>query len=260
MQFRFTYKSYQDVRHNTVLYFLPVIYLLSFTFYFFILPISWRSELDKLISNMNDNNSFTFWFKGITNVLFFSIISYFLIEILKIHDHFYDRYIVKWRKYYDRDFILPKLCKPFLSATSSDRFFEEVERNKGKFMDELYYPFVGDDIDKISKNSRTRFYEVITIHWFTQMNEFSFILSFLIINIFAVIAQDARLFSILPGYLLMLFSLYILNWFWKNTNLLLVERATINQINEIHRNPVLLNELKERFSQICINYRIPYND
>ncbi len=242
------------------MYFLPVIYLLSFTFYFFILPLNWKIEIDGIITNLiAENRYWKFFLKGITNIVIFTIVSYLLIEVLKIHDHFYDRYIIRWRKYYDRDFILPRLCKPFLSNTSSDRFFEEANHNKSRFMQELYYPFVGDEIEKINKNLRTRFYEVITIYWFTQVNEFAFILSFIILNILAISTRDQGLLQNLPFYLLFLLILFIINWLWRKANHPKLENATIAQINDIHDNPALLKELEDRFKRICSRYNIPLN-
>jgi hypothetical protein len=261
MKIRFSYKTYQDVRHNTVLYFLPVIYLLSLSFYIFILPVTWKNEIDVLLNQLITNNpSLKFWIKGISIIIIFSIISYFLIEILKVHDHFYDRHIIRWRKYYDRDFILPRLCKPFMSNTNSDRLFEEINTHKSRFMKELYYIFVGDEIEKINKNTRIRFYEVITIYWFTQMNEFAFILAFLTINILAIFTKNSELLIKIPYYSLFLFVLLILNWFWKKSNNSKVENATIAQINEIHDNSELFNELEANFKKLCTNYNIPYND
>lgn len=260
MNFRFSYKTYQDVRHNTVLYFLPVIYILSFTFYYYILPTSYKIEIDKFIGNiLTENLIAKFWIKGISNILIFSIISFFLIEILKIHDLFYDRYIIRWRKYYDRDFILPRLCKPFLSSTNSDRFFEEANLHKGKFMQELYYYFVGDEAEKINKNTRIRFYEVITIYWFTQINELIFLITFLTINILAIYTQDTLLLKRLPFYILFLIFLTIINWLWKRANHPKVENATTSQINEIHSSQENMAELKNKFIEICDNYKIPFN-
>ncbi|MFA5228989.1 MAG: hypothetical protein WC446_04495 [Candidatus Paceibacterota bacterium] len=261
MKIRFIYKTYQDVRNNTFLYFLPVMYLLSLSFYLFIFPTSWKIEIDIFIGELiTDNPGLKFWIKGISIFIIYGCISYFLIEILKIHDHFYDRYIIRWRKYFDRDFILPRLCTPFLNASNTARFFEEINAHNSIFMEKLYYVFVGDEIEKIHINTRTRFYEVITIYWLTQMNEFAFILSFLIINILAIVKPDNELLITVPFFSLALLFLLFLNWLWKKSNNIKVENATIAQISEIHNNPDLLLELKTNFKQLCTNYNIPFDE
>jgi hypothetical protein len=65
-----------------------------------------------------------------------------LIFYFEMHDKIYDRYVIKWRHFYDLDFILPALTRPF-TCDMDARFYLVAEHNMYEFM-KPYYEFVGD--------------------------------------------------------------------------------------------------------------------
>ena len=59
---------------------------------------------------------------GGVGVALFTGLASVLIEIIKVHDAIYDKYVVRWRLRYDTDFILQRLLKPF--AVDLELFLE----------------------------------------------------------------------------------------------------------------------------------------
>src|SRR5690349_4194511 len=39
--------------------------------------------------------------------------SWVLVDVMKVHSHFYDRYFVKFKRRHDVEFLLPRLLSPF---------------------------------------------------------------------------------------------------------------------------------------------------
>ena len=109
------------------------------------------------------------------------VLGYFLVVFFEVHDMVYDRFIVKWRYYYDIDFILPRLTRPLANKLSST-FYIQAERNKYEFM-KPFYVFVGDGDGefRISANLRVRFYERILKYWITQISEILLLCSYVVI-------------------------------------------------------------------------------
>lgn len=105
------------------------------------------------------------------------VFAIFFFEILKIHDHFYDKLIIKWRERYDLTYIIPNLIIPIIGNLPSG-ILNLALTNRKKFMD-IFYDYVGDGKVGITDNTRVRFYEKITLYWITQINEI-FLLIFLI--------------------------------------------------------------------------------
>ncbi len=172
-------KQYQDVKANLGWYTTIVMVVVGFLFYTFILNSSHRQVADTFFGNFQ-----SFKIVGLGGIMVFGgFIGWLLVFVLEIHDKVYDRYFIRWRYYYDLDFILPFLTRPFTNNLSS-RFFSIAQDNKDDFM-KVYYHFVADyeHEHKIKENLIVRFYESVTKYWITQINEI--ILFFLLLMIFS---------------------------------------------------------------------------
>lgn len=258
MEIRFTYKTYQDVRRNLFFYSIPVLVLAGFLDFFFILPAGNREAISSLAKSLTDS---PVW-KGVLNtgcgLIIFILVAFLLTEILQVHDRWYDKYVVRWRERYDTDFILPRLIQPFSSGTNY-RFYEEAEQHAGRFLEDLYYPFVGDRDVKIPKNKLLRFYEVVTIYWLTQINEIVLISAAVLVLYFRFAGPaDLGYRTHLLDDSIAVCVLWILNrvWVWFSRNS--VRNATEDEIRAIHANLELKAELEQRLIRLCKDYSIPY--
>jgi hypothetical protein len=166
----FTYQTYQDVRKNLFRYSIPFLIVAGFFCYRYMLPASHQTAIYTLFASLSQNEMWKGIFGAGAGVVIFSVIAFLLTEVFQVHDQWYDKYFTKWRHSYAIDFILPRLVQPFGNKLNY-RFLEEAETRTRQFQEDLYYPFVGDQDMKIPKNKLTRFYEVITLYWLTQINE-----------------------------------------------------------------------------------------
>jgi hypothetical protein len=177
-------------------------------------------------------------------------------ELFQIHDHWYDKYIIKWRYSYDIDFILPKLIQPFANRLNY-RFYEVSETHD--LLPELYYPFVGDRDLKIPKNKLVRFYEVVTLYWLTQINEIVVLLvvSTIVLYRYQGPATLTYRTQLLDDFVVV-GCFFILNRVWAHSSKGKVRRATEEEIRAIHGDAVLLKDLECRLGRVCHDYSIPY--
>ena len=152
MSFKPTFKleCYQDVKTNLTWY--TSIITLIFFFLFGILFSDFHQNNTEKIEKVEG-------FFKLLEISWLFVISYFLIVLFEIHDKVYDRFIIRWRYYYDIDFILPRLTQPLANKLSSS-FYIQAQQNKYEFM-KPFYVFVGDGDGefRISSNLRVRFYE-----------------------------------------------------------------------------------------------------
>lgn len=252
---RFSYDSYQDVRHNLFLYSLPFLIAAGFYTYNVLLPPPWRASITGILTVVSEH---PLW-KGGSGLAVFIAIAYLLTEILQVHDQFYDRYLVRWRRRYATDFILPRLVQPFASLLNY-RFHEEAEQNLANFEERLFYPFVGDRnglLQKDHKNVIIRFYEVVTVYWLTQLNELillSVLLGSVAFHYFGP-GTAAYQMRLLEGVFL-LCLLLLLNRAWVRAAREKVRRATEEEILAIHNN--FKQELQKRLTTLCTDYALPY--
>jgi len=165
------------VKSNLQKYTAIILVFSGLAVYVFVLPESHRQFLETLSGRIP---SFPLIGLGIFGAVFW-LLGWILICGFEIHDKFYDRHVTKWRRYYDLDFILPALVRPFAQKLDK-RFFDEAGDHKYEFMKPFYH-FVGDVDPKIGKNFIVRFYESITKYWITQINEI--LLFFLLLLTFA---------------------------------------------------------------------------
>ncbi|MFH2107609.1 MAG: hypothetical protein ABII93_02970 [Chrysiogenia bacterium] len=253
----FSYDTYQDVRKNLNKYSIPILIISGFYCYFFIIPIQHKIFISSKLGELIKDPVWTGLLGTTFGLIIFTIFSVLLTEVFQVHDKFYDKYFIKWRKQYDIDIILYRLMQP-LSHAINYRFYEEAENHKDEFLERLFYPFVGDRDLKIPKNLLIRFYEVVTIYWLTQIIEFIIVFLTLISAIYFSLWSTDSLFCInLNKVLFTLILFFILNRVWKNCILKQVKIATIAEIRAIHDNPVLLSDLLKRLQNVCTDYKIP---
>lgn len=253
---KFTYDTYQDVRHNLFLYSIPFLVVAGFFTFFCVLPPEHQSTVVKVLDWISNSQ---LW-KGIAGaglgLVVFITLAFLMTELFQIHDQWYDKHIIKWRYRYDTDFILPKLIHPFANRTNY-RFYEVAETHD--FLPELYYPFVGDRDLKIPKNKLVRFYEVVTVYWLTQINEIVLVLLIAAIVLYryqgpATLAYRTQLLNdcVVVG------CCFILNRVWARSSKEKVRRATEEEIRAIHDDAALLKDLERRLGLVCHDYSIPY--
>jgi hypothetical protein len=253
---KFTYDTYQDVRHNLFLYSLPFLVVAGFFTFFCVLPSEHQSTVIRVLDLISNAQP---W-KGLAGaglgLVVFVALAFLMTELFQVHDQWYDKHVIKWRRRYDTDFILPKLIHPFASRTNY-RFYEVAETHD--FLPALYYPFVGDRDLKIPKNKLVRFYEVVTVYWLTQVNEIVLLLltgAIVFYRFRGPATLDYR--TQLLNDCVVVGCCFILNRAWVRSSQEKVRRATEEEIRAIHDDPALLKDLERRLGQACRDYAIPY--
>ena len=256
----FAYDTYQDVRKNLFFYSIPSLIGAGLFCWWRIIPPEHQRVISSWLSYLSHDD---FW-NGVAGtgagIILFSLVAYLLTEILQVHDQWWDKYIKKWRYYYAVDYILPRLVQPF-GCHLNYRFREEAEKHVRTFQEALYYPFVGDRDLKIPKNKLVRFYEVITLYWLTQINEFVICVLGLVVVFYAFKGPaDKEYWSLLLSDSGVLAVAFIVNRLFARGALGKVRRETEEEIRAIHEDKKLRDELKSRLRELCSNYHIPYID
>lgn len=98
MDIKFTYDTYQDVRHNLFLYSIPVLVIAGFFAYFRILPQSAQSRVAQVISSLASSPIWKGVLGGVSGIAFFAVLAFLLTEILQIHDQYYDKFVARSRQ------------------------------------------------------------------------------------------------------------------------------------------------------------------
>jgi hypothetical protein len=260
MNLSFKYDNYQDVRHNLFIYSVPFLLISGFFVYFRVLPPIHQQVIMTSIEHLTKNEIWKgVWGAGL-GVAIFSCIAFLLTEIIQIHDKYYDRYIIKWRRQYAIDFIIPALVQPFASALNY-RFYRIAETNIKDFQEQLYYPFVGDRDMKIPKNKVVRFYEDVTVYWLTQINEIILFSLFSLIFFYRITGpSDLEFYSrLLDDFIIVTIS-FLLNRLWVRSCLAKVRESTTEEIRAIHADKDLTADLQNRLVKLCADYSIPYRE
>lgn len=257
MKLSFKYEKYKDVRSNLSGYTALLLLLVSVVWYFVILIPSHQSNVNKIYSLVQANDVVTYGLKSFTMAGICALIAYLFIEVIKIHDDFYDRYITRWRKHYAVDYIIPVLVSP-LANHLLPRFYLDSVTHTGKYQEDLYYPFVGDGNQTFNRHKVIRFYECVTPYWMTIVNELV-----LIANLVFVIAYSL-FFDLSPNQIVKLFyvvitliGLFALNRIFIGRTLNSVKAATREEIFEIHSNH--LPELTNRLNALCTSLNLGWN-
>src|SRR5271166_1044297 len=97
MEIKFTYDTYQDVRHNLFLYSIPVLVIAGFFAYFRILPQPAQNRVTQVISILASSTVGKGVLGGISGIAFFAVLAFLMTEILQVHDQYYDKFVIKWR-------------------------------------------------------------------------------------------------------------------------------------------------------------------
>lgn len=256
----FKYDSYQDVRRNLFKYSIPVLIVAGFFWYLYILPPKHREIANILLKHLSEEQPWKGILGSVTGVTVFSCIAFILTEIFQIHDHWYDKYIIRWRYSYAVDFIIPRLVQPFASSLN-ERFYEEAEKHTAKFQEDLFYPFVGDRDSKIGKNKIVRFYEAVTLYWLTQINEIVIFILMLSVGFYRIYGpcDHSYISSLLNDFIILvicfLFNRLAVRWTRSQ-----VRQATAEEIRAIHADHTLTSDLDKRLRKLCADYNIPYNE
>lgn len=252
MEWAFKYETYQDVRRNLFWYSIIPLNISGFLVFYGIIPSAHQQIILSVIQSVTSQTIFHY----ITGLVAFTGLAYLLTEIIKIHDRWYDKYIIKWRFRYATDYILPRLIHPF-SCKINYRFHNIAEQNVGDFQERLYYPFVGDRDNKIGSNLLVRFYEEVTIYWLTQINEIMIVISLFIglwYSWLPITGQNYQTLLWRTNTILVIF--FILNRIWVSVSRENVRKATDEEIKAIHSQ--YMPELEGRIKKTCADYQIPY--
>jgi hypothetical protein len=168
--FKPKYDTYQDVKDNLAWWSTFLFLILEIILFALVLTPNHRHAILNI-----PIPGFAQWLNktGFLAALFIIalILAQVLVHIAGVHDKFYDRYFVQWRRRYDSHFIIPKLLKPYHSMLSPE-FEAAAQGDIYKSMRKLFYDFVQDRDCMIAKNLVVRFYEKITLYWLCQMVEF----------------------------------------------------------------------------------------
>lgn len=191
----------------------------------------------------------------VSMVAILGFVSWLLIFIFEMHDKIYDRYVIKWRYYYDLDFILPTLTRPF-ACDMDPQFFFTAQQHMYEFM-KPYYDFVGDGERKypITKNLLVRFYESVTKYWITQINEILLIGAFVLDWVYFFIYRSLQLpIDMVAVWSLTLPVLFFINRIaaahFRNS----VRRSTLDEIEDIQR--LYPEQLREAFRDLHSKFNL----
>jgi hypothetical protein len=252
-------KTYQDVKTTLRWYTFFASIPVAIFLYFFLVPISQRKQLEAIFSIASASP----FINSIGAAAFitgsFVFLSWFLVFIFEIHDKVYDRYFIRWRYFYDLDFILPTLTRPFGPALDP-RFFEAAGQYLYQFM-KPYYHFVadGEHEHKISENLILRFYEAVTKYWITQINEVLLIAALIIDFVYFWIYRHLNMdFEKVSLTLFIVVVCGIVNRAGAQLFLKSVRRATLDEIEDIHSHYVadLETELKKTHEKFNLKWRV----
>lgn len=242
-------KQYQDVKANLAWYTTLVLAIVGLACYFFIVPTGQQEALNTLFGRVE---SLKIIGPGILAVGF-AAIGWFLVFVVEIYDKVYDRRFTKWRFWYDIDFILPTLFRPFANKIDP-RFFDEAQKNLYQFM-KPYYHFVGDYDTKINKNLVVRFYEAVTKYWMTQINEVLIFFLFLLALVYSRLYPGAQT-GVLLDTCFLLVALFILNRYAAQRSRLTARLATSDEIEEIKLN--FKDELEDQLIRLSEKFNLRY--
>lgn len=251
---QFSYDTYQGVRHNLSLYTAVVISLSTLFVYFLVLPRPIADSIDSTLTLISSSP----WLKGVSSLAALSVIAFLLVEIIQIHDRWYDHYIICWRYRYDLDFIIPRLIHPFASHIDPN-FYQVADRHRSEFLSDLFYEFVTDRDTKIKKNTLVRFYEAITKYWMTQINELVLIVLLIVVFVFKFEGPHTLAYiEVLLNSTLILLCLFLLNRLCISATRERVRSATLAEVNEIVRDHRAA--LKSQLQALCQRHTISFRD
>ncbi|MFP4028473.1 MAG: hypothetical protein ACLFWL_11840 [Candidatus Brocadiia bacterium] len=161
------YETYQDVKDTLARWTVPVWFCVLASFWYVVLLPAHRNAVTQLPGMES-------WVRQVgpiaAMVVLSMLVAHLMTHILEVHDHVYDRFVIRWRYHYARDKIIPKLLSPY-KENLPEGFCAQAASSTRESLRRLFYPFAGDRDPQISQNLLVRFYERVTKYWFLQMNE-----------------------------------------------------------------------------------------
>jgi hypothetical protein len=246
-------KQYQDVKANLQWYTAIILGLIGLLFYLFVLPDGHRQIVNTILGQIPSSHIVG---SGIIMVLF-SFLGWLLIFGFEVHDKVYDRYLIRWRFYYDLDFILPTLARPFTHKLDG-RFFQLAQNNKYEFMKPFYH-FVADyeHEHKIKENLIVRFYEAVTKYWITQINEIMLFLLLLLTFIYYFVYKDLAIpLNTIVNINFIIATVFMINRYAVRRSKETVRLATADEIEDIHND--FLSQLEKELIKLHEKYDLEY--
>lgn len=250
--------TYQQVKANLHWYMGFASGIVAVLIYGFLVPDVQRHAVERFVQS-HTSASMPKLITDTSMVAILGFLCWLSIFIFEVHDKLYDRYVIRWRHYYDLDFILPTLTRPF-ACHLDPRFFRTAEQSMYEFM-KPYYEFVGDGEREysITKNLLVRFYESVTKYWITQINEILIIAAFILNLFYFFVYQRIQLpTDTVAVWELVLPILFFLNRIAADRSRISVRRATLDEIEDIQRRyPDRLEELfRTLHSKFSLQWRI----
>jgi len=244
-------KRYQDIK-ATLMWYTSIVFVVSTSiicmFLFGKTFREWLMQMEGIGSVIKLAGS------GVGVLSLSGFAGYVLIFLFEIHDKIYDRYIIRWRHYYDIDFILPRLTRPFAHKLAKS-FSLKAEKDMKKVM-KIYYIFVGDGKHefKIRENLIVRFYETVLKYWITQINEMILLFAVASVVMLKILSDTPtdKLFVLL----LAIIGLFLVNRFLIYLSRNSLRKATEEEIQDIHRSfsVQLDKELEDLHKELGLKY------
>lgn len=189
---------------------------------------------------------------GLVSVTLISTVwGYISTVLIKLHDRWYEPFLVRWRASYESDFILRSLCFNYPKIISQQLFEQAFydKRKRSSFMQRLFYKFVGDT-KKEHEELISRFYTLIRNYWIIALAEL-YSLFFLIFSLLycSFNTPQKNVFPSLFGALILALLFHI----WATFYITHARAITVEQIN------VVLKEHTEAFEKELRDVAIEYN-
>lgn len=259
--FPFAFETHQDVEKNLVVVMVVLLFVLISFLVLIVLPPHQKQALLDLVRRW-PIAGIVASSGGLLAVI--GVVAVILVWALQVH-LVYDRYVVGWRAEYDTKVILAGLSQPF-SGKLDRRFLEVAEKNRYRFMKDLFYPYVHDRGDSkdpkdpivVNQNKLARFYENVTKYWTTELIEIVLYSMLLIAVIYLPVYRrlhlSCRNLALSIAALLVLLAM---NAWLARKSLIDVREITDEQIQDIHDrfNPDLDQRLSKISAQFGLTYR-----
>lgn len=247
------FKSYQDVKNVLHRYTYFVSIIMSLLAYFLVIPQQHQLILNTVFGSITEVVP-----AGIVITLIFGfVISFLFVHMFEVYDKVYDRFVIKWRYKYAKDYILPELIRPFKEKVDKE-FLKTASKNMREFMN-IFYSFVGDHDVKIRKTAVVRFYDAVWKYWATQINEVFFIMFAMMLIGYTIyyMIKDLQVVSMITPSIIIV-VLGIINRAISIYFLKYVRVMTKEEIEEIHAN--FKDELEEKVKEISQKFGLSYGN
>jgi len=246
--FKPEYETYQDVKNTLACWGTLVWFAVMAIFWYFVLLPTHRQA----VTNWPGIAAWVTKAGPVAALLVLAALtSQFMVHLLEVHDHIYDRLIIQWRDRYARKQMIPELLKPYLRELPSG-FLNKAVQKPRRTLDVLFYRFAADRDTKIGHNLIVRFYERITKYWLTQIVEMAVLLFGTFMTVYMLIYHEpmswARLLFGLGGCAIVLCVNRVCVWLARKS----VWCATKAEIDAIHSSCKV--EFEQSLRELCQRY------